>query len=73
MRFNETGRGGMDDDPEVRDDYQTLSLMARTGFRLTNKINFSAYVQHVQRMADNPQLEYARDTIGAQLTWSHRF
>ncbi len=73
MRFNESGGAGETAAPEVRDDYQTLSLMARTGFRLTNRINFTAFVQHVRRTADNSQLAYARDTIGAQLTWSHSF
>jgi len=75
MRFNETsGRAAVfDDDPEIRNDYQTLSLVARTGFRITRTINFTAYVQHVQRTADNPQLEYTRDTVGMQLTWGYQF
>lgn len=76
MRFNDsldTGLGGEEGDPEIGDDYQTLSLMARTGFQIIQRINFSAYVQHVQRTADNPALEYTRDTVGLQLTWSHTF
>ncbi|MFU8779521.1 MAG: hypothetical protein ACNA71_00680 [Kiritimatiellia bacterium] len=77
MRFNEVPAGptvGMTiDDAETRSDYQTLSLVARTGFRITARINFTAYAQHVQRMADDARLAYTRETFGAQLTWSHKF
>jgi len=74
QRFNESPElGAGADDPELQDDYQTLSLAARTGFRLRENVSFSAYIQHIRRMADNPDLEYTRDTVGLQLTWSHAF
>lgn len=54
-------------------DYQTFSAVARTGFRLTEKMNFTAYVQHVQRTSEDPDQEYSRQTIGAQVAWAHQF
>jgi len=73
MRFNDTDTEFEDDDPEVNVDYQTLRLMARTGFRVSQKINFTAYIQHVKRTSDDPEFSFTRDTVGAQLTWSHQF
>jgi hypothetical protein len=62
---------GADDDENA--DYETFSAAARTGFRLTEKMNFTAYAQHIQRTSDNPDQEYARQTIGAQVSWAHQF
>ncbi len=73
MRFNDTDTEFEDDDPEVNVDYQTLRLMARTGFRVSQKINCTAYIQHVKRTSDDPEFSFTRDTVGAQLTWSHQF
>ena len=74
MRFNEAGTAGViDDDPELRDDYQTLRLRASTRFRVYRRITFDAYAQHTQRTSDNAELEYKQDSVGAHLTWYHRF
>ena len=73
MRFNDIHAESVDDDPEISNDYQTLSLMARTGFRVYRKINFTAYVQHLRRTNAAPEFSYTRDTVGVQLTWSHQF
>ncbi len=81
MRFNEdlnraspagSEQGGAVD-PDSRNDYQTLTLSLRTGFRVSEKINCTAYVQQARRTADDPNLEYTRDSLGITLTWGHRF
>jgi hypothetical protein len=80
MRFNNDDQSSVRstqdetiDDIQSGADYQTLSLVARTGLRISQKINFWAYAQHLQRTSDDPRLAYTRETYGLQLTWSHDF
>ncbi len=58
---------------ENTSDYETLTLALRTGFRVTERIRCSAYAQHAARTSDNPDLEFARDSLGITLTWGYSF
>lgn len=62
-----------DELPDISSDYETLTLSASTGFRVTDKTMFSAYATHVERTSDNRDLAYTRDTVGVTLKWSHQF
>ena len=74
MRMNdavtETDQEGLAD---ITSDYQTLTLSASTGFRVTRKTRLSIYASHADRTSDNDDLAYTRDTVGATLTWAHQF
>ena len=58
---------------ERTNDYQTWTSRAGTSFAVTRRVRFNAYGQHVERLADAEALAYARDTIAATLTYSHKF
>ncbi len=58
---------------DTSSDYETLTLSASTGFRVTRKTQLSIYASHADRTSDNDDLSYTRDTIGATLTWAHQF
>ncbi len=74
MRMNDavgdTGDAGLAD---ITSDYETLTLSASTGFRVTRKTMCSVYASHADRTSDNDDLSYTRDTAGVMLTWSHQF
>jgi hypothetical protein len=61
------------EDPDLNDDYETLSFRLGSSMRLTKKTNFSAYAEHADRTSDNEDLAYTRDVIAATLTWTHKF
>ena len=70
VRENEDTSSG---DAEWQNDYDTWSSRLGTSFALTRKVNFTTYVQHVERWSGSEDLEYERDTFSAVLTFKHRF
>ena len=60
-------------DEEWRNDYDTWSTKLGTSVAVTRKIDFTTYVQHVERLSDSEDLEYERDTVSAVFTFKHRF
>jgi len=60
-------------DPEFTDDYATWVSYIGTGLRLTKKITFNTYYQHVERYSDNEDLDYGRDVFAANFTFKHEF
>ncbi|MCK5850108.1 MAG: hypothetical protein KAH23_04270 [Kiritimatiellae bacterium] len=71
MRMNE--KGVADSDEEWLNDYNTWSTRMGTSFSLTKNIDFTTYVQHVDRTSDSETLEYERDTFAATFTFKHKF
>lgn len=73
MRMNDDV--GVDDEgnPELSNDYETLTATLGTSFRLTRKSSFSAYASHVDRTSDNADLAYTRDMVGFDVVWAHQF
>jgi len=60
-------------DEEWQNDYDTWSSRLGTSFAITRKVDFTTYVQHVERLSDSEDLEYERDTFSAMFTFKHRF
>ena len=61
------------EDPEYTSDYETLSVRLGTTFSVTRMIDFSIYGQHIDRLSDNPNLEYSRDIAAGTFTYKHDF
>lgn len=59
--------------PDLSSDYETLTLSASTGFRVTKNTTLSAYASRADRTSENTDLAYTRDTVGVMLNWSHQF
>ena len=66
-------RDTVEGDEEWVYDYDTWSTRLGTSFAVTRKIDFTTYVQHVERYSNSEQLEYERDTISGVFTFRHRF
>lgn len=60
-------------DAEQTADYSTWVSRLETGFSLTEKIDLTAYAEHVERDSKNEDLAYTRDTFAMTLTYSHHF
>lgn len=75
MRMNEDAVGDAADSGEadLTSDYETLTLNASTGFRVTRNTMCSVYASRADRTSDNEDLSYTRDTVGVTLTWGHQF
>ena len=61
------------DDPEYTSDYETWSMRLGTSFSVTRKVSFDLYGQHIERLSDNPDLQYSRDIVAATFSFSHSF
>ena len=61
------------DELESRSDYQTWASRIGTSFGIMRELRFNTYVEHVERYSDSDDLEYSRDTFGANLVYSHQF
>ncbi len=75
MRMNDDAVGDVADADlaDTTSDYETLTLNASTGFRVTRNTLMSLYASHADRTSDSEDLSYTRDTVGATLTWAHQF
>jgi hypothetical protein len=76
MRMNDGTTDAGAGEPALADissDYETLTLSASTGFRVTRKTQLTLYASHADRTSDNDDLVYTRDIVGATLTWAHQF
>lgn len=73
IRDNEADGATGDSATESTTDYDTWTTRLSTGFDVTRKTKFKAYYDHVARYSDASSLEYERDIVGANLTWSHQF
>jgi len=75
IRKNDTSSTAATDTttPDLNSDYETLSVRLGMGMRLTQKMQFSTYVEHADRTSDNENLAYTRDVFAATITWSHKF
>ena len=60
-------------DPQYTSDYETISYRLGTSFSVTQKIHFDIYVQRIDRLSDNPELEYSRDIVAGTFSYSHAF
>jgi len=58
---------------EDTSDYSTWVTRIGTDFRLTKRVTFNTYAEHVERFSDNPDLAYSRETFAAYLTYQQRF
>ncbi|MBM4149180.1 MAG: hypothetical protein FJ224_09050 [Lentisphaerae bacterium] len=54
-------------------DYETAYAKLGTEFELTKKTRFRAYVQRIQRMSDEEELEYGRDMAAMDIVYRHQF
>jgi len=61
------------EEAENSSDYDTWTSRLGTSFGLTKKINFNTYIQHYERIGDDQDLEFTRDTFAANLVFSHQF
>jgi len=61
------------EEAENRSDYDTWTSRLGTSFGLTKKIDFNTYIQHYERISDDKDLEFTRDTFAANLVFSHQF
>ena len=58
---------------EWSNDYETWVTRLGTGFKVTRRINFDFFAQHVERTSDDERLAYKRDTVAATFTCRHDF
>lgn len=61
------------DIPENTSDYDTWTSRLGTSFSLTKTIDFVTYLQHQERISDDPDLEFTRDTFYANFVYTHQF
>ena len=58
---------------ETFSDYDTWTSRLGTSFGLTKKVKFNTYIQHYERISDEENLAFTRDTFAANLVFSHQF
>lgn len=57
-------------DPEFRGDYTTWAARLSTEVALSEHLTFVTYVEHIDRDADEDNLDYTRDIFAALLTYT---
>jgi len=62
-----------EEDPENSSDYDTWNSRIGTDFRIHKKMTFSTYYSHYERISDDEDLEFTRDTFEAYVTYRHQF
>ena len=73
VRENEERVSSDDDELELSNDYDTWTSRIGTSFRLTRRISFRTYAEHTERISDEENLDYERDTVAAYLTYHRQF
>lgn len=65
-------------DPQVKDlewlnNYNTWSSRIGTSFGITREVDFTTYLQHIDRSSDSDVLKYSRNVFAATFTYTHQF
>ncbi len=64
---------GEEREPTTVNDYATWVTSLSSGVRIRKKVSLTGYVQHIERLSDNSDIEYTRDIVGLNVNWAHRF
>ncbi|MBL7115799.1 MAG: hypothetical protein ISS35_08535 [Kiritimatiellae bacterium] len=61
------------DDPENSSNYDKWDSRIGTDFRIHKEMTFSTYFAHYERISDDEELEFTRDTFEAYVSYHHQF
>lgn len=60
-------------DVEWQNNYDTWLTRLGTSFGIMKELDFTTYIQHVERISDAPELDYKRDMVAMMFMYRHQF